>query len=749
MEKRVKFVMITAFLILSLATVSSASAAHTYGLNDTSYSNYFNSTGYINHTNVQAGDVLDITGDINNKDMYIDLPLNITSTNTTASIINGTITILAGGSGTNITNLNIINNRTDSNSYGIHLIGSNNNHIIGNTITTVGNGTGASGNGYLTYGVYLENSSNNLFDSNTIKTTGVSTDADYGTYPNPAVYATTGVYLKSNSNNNKFTNNNITTDYNDVISSYGYDTLGGVRIIGSSNNQFTGNHINTVGNAYVYGVGISGTTSSTASKNTVSGNIINTNGVYYADGIDVEIGDKKIVTENTVVSQNIIKSVADSVSYGIYIAGASGNSSLKTTVTGNKVTSIANINYVLELFSANDNTIKDNVLTGIGNYSLGIGAYSSNNNLIRYNTITSVGDNSAPYVSSGDAIPAGNEGIKLIQNSTKNIIQYNVINSVAVYAINTTQSSNNTITNNYLVSDNGNKQGNKAVTTGTGDILTGNYGKKPTADFTVNTNGGIGPLTVLFTNNAKGEITNWAWDFNNDGKVDCEALYSTYTFTKAGTYAVKLTVTGPGGSDNKIVYITVKKDTVAPVAKANVKSGSYKTNQKIKLTVTDNADSNPKIYYTLNGHTPTTKSALYKGTISISKTTTLKFIATDVNGNKSPVHTQKYTIDKTAPKVVKSSPAKNTSKISLTAPITIKFSENILKGINYSKIYLKNMNTGKLVAIKVSVKGNTMTIKQTKSRLHNNKYQVYIPSAALKDKIGNNAAKYTFKFKTG
>jgi Bacterial Ig-like domain/CARDB len=101
------------------------------------------------------------------------------------------------------------------------------------------------------------------------------------------------------------------------------------------------------------------------------------------------------------------------------------------------------------------------------------------------------------------------------------------------------------------------------------------------------------------------------------------------------------------------------------------------------------------------------------------------------------------------PKVSTTSPANNANGISLTTPITVKFTENIKAGINYSKIYVKNLNSTKTAPITYTISGNTLTIKQTLKRLYNDYYQVYIPAGAVKDKYGNNLVKaYTFKFST-
>ena len=107
-------------------------------------------------------------------------------------------------------------------------------------------------------------------------------------------------------------------------------------------------------------------------------------------------------------------------------------------------------------------------------------------------------------------------------------------------------------------------------------------------------------------------------------------------------------------------------------------------------------------------------------------------------------------IDKVAPKVSSTSPLNNSFGVSLTSPITIKFTETITSGINYNNIYVKNLNTTNIVPITKTISGNILTIKQTNNRLLNNIYQVYIPSGSIKDKSGNNlAATYKFKFNTG
>lgn len=206
-------------------------------------------------------------------------------------------------------------------------------------------------------------------------------------------------------------------------------------------------------------------------------------------------------------------------------------------------------------------------------------------------------------------------------------------------------------------------------------------------------------------------------------------------------------------SRNVYVSVTSRKYNVGgsngssenPTANVNLKSGLYNSDKTVILSMNEPGT----IYYTLNGKVPTNTSNKYVKPIKITSTTTLKFIALDTELNKSPVYTNIYTIDKIPPRIITTKPLTNSKQLSLTSPIKITFNEKISKGTNFSKIYIKNLNTNKIVKSTVtSLSGNTLTIKMTKSRLSLNTYQVYIPAGAVKDTAGNKNTGYVLKFKT-
>ncbi len=77
------------------------------------------------------------------------------------------------------------------------------------------------------------------------------------------------------------------------------------------------------------------------------------------------------------------------------------------------------------------------------------------------------------------------------------------------------------------------------------------------ANFSATPRYGVRPLTVAFTNLSVGDYTSSLWDFG-DGSTSAETNPS-HVYTAAGSYAVSLTVSGPGGTNTlaRAGYIVV------------------------------------------------------------------------------------------------------------------------------------------------------------------------------------------------
>ena len=86
-------------------------------------------------------------------------------------------------------------------------------------------------------------------------------------------------------------------------------------------------------------------------------------------------------------------------------------------------------------------------------------------------------------------------------------------------------------------------------------------------------------------------------------------------------------------------------DYTAPTTTANPPGGTYENAQAVTLESSEAGT----IYYTTNGHEPTTRSDVYNAPLLIQQNTTLKFFGIDKAGNQENPHTEQYIITSTSP----------------------------------------------------------------------------------------------------
>jgi FtsP/CotA-like multicopper oxidase with cupredoxin domain/ketosteroid isomerase-like protein len=97
----------------------------------------------------------------------------------------------------------------------------------------------------------------------------------------------------------------------------------------------------------------------------------------------------------------------------------------------------------------------------------------------------------------------------------------------------------------------------------------------------------------------------------------------------------------PAGNQYDPVSASIILDTVAPVSLAAPNAGIYST---ASVTVTLMTNEPATIYYTTDGSTPTTSSAMYTSPIYLASTATIKYFAVDLAGNIEAVNTGKWTV---------------------------------------------------------------------------------------------------------
>jgi hypothetical protein len=123
-------------------------------------------------------------------------------------------------------------------------------------------------------------------------------------------------------------------------------------------------------------------------------------------------------------------------------------------------------------------------------------------------------------------------------------------------------------------------------------------------------------------------------------------VYSTAAQEKSpvGKYPITAKISG-SSADNYKPDVTDGTLTVEPAPlpapKFSPEGGS--SSKALKVTISDETPG-ATIFYTKNGSTPTIKSDRYNGPVTVSKSETLRAIATAPNHTKSPIRTEVYII---------------------------------------------------------------------------------------------------------
>ena len=196
------------------------------------------------------------------------------------------------------------------------------------------------------------------------------------------------------------------------------------------------------------------------------------------------------------------------------------------------------------------------------------------------------------------------------------------------FAVDSAGNTSEIVTRTYTI--------DKTRPTATTDPVEGTYNTRKSITLTANDNLDANPVIYYTTD-------------GSDPQTSSTRIQYTGAITINTTTTLKFAAKDAAGNWSPVYNQTYTMiDITAPLAAANLPSGTYNSDKVVKLTATDELDNEPKIYYTLDGSTPTTNSTLYSWPISIITvgTTLLKFIAVDATGHISDVFTNVYILDK-------------------------------------------------------------------------------------------------------
>ena len=146
--------------------------------------------------------------------------------------------------------------------------------------------------------------------------------------------------------------------------------------------------------------------------------------------------------------------------------------------------------------------------------------------------------------------------------------------------------------------------------------------------------------TVTISTSSAGAVIYYTTDGSMPSK---NSTRYTGPITVSSSKTVLAIATASGFFDSNVTSAayTINTLTAAATPTFSPAGGSFTTTQSVTLA---DATNGSVIYYTIDGSTPTTGSAKYVGTISVTGATTIKAIATAPGFAQSPVGNATYTI---------------------------------------------------------------------------------------------------------
>jgi PKD repeat protein len=151
---------------------------------------------------------------------------------------------------------------------------------------------------------------------------------------------------------------------------------------------------------------------------------------------------------------------------------------------------------------------------------------------------------------------------------------------------------------------------------------------------------------VQFTDTSTGSPTSWSWDFD-DGSAPSTGQNPQHTYTKAGTFTVKLTASNAGGSDTTTRTVTVAAPVPAPTASFTASPGSGTAPLAVQFTDTSTGSPTSWSWDFGDGSAPSTAQDP-KHTFTTPGSYPVTLTVTNTSGHDEVTHTIDV-VDGTAP----------------------------------------------------------------------------------------------------
>jgi len=211
-------------------------------INDTNFNSYFDNEGYIINSDIEENSTIYLA-DIYNKSIVLDIPLTLTSYNSSSVLYNTSIKIVNGGSGSNINNLNFNFSLGENKCSPIYLDESFDNVIENNVISMDFNDKSY----YNVCGIYIAGAcENNLISYNRILISSKSNSKHY-VYAIQLSASQMGVFSSTyNPENNIIQNNMIDIEANHYAS--------GIYLSSTIGSRVCDNNIVIDSGSFVYGI---------------------------------------------------------------------------------------------------------------------------------------------------------------------------------------------------------------------------------------------------------------------------------------------------------------------------------------------------------------------------------------------------------------------------------------------------------------------------------------------------------------